>query len=278
MFEKRRIAIATMHQKETVIAPLLQQAFASTCLLPKNINTDLLGTFSGEIERKDTPLNTARKKCLLAMELTGCDLAIASEGSFGSHPVYFFSPANEELVLLVDKKNNLEIFAIELSTDTNIDGILVESLQETEAFASKIKFPSHGLIVRDKKDSNRIIHKDILTNSALKKIVSKVLSEYGSAWIETDMRAMRNPTRMNVIQKATKNLISKIESKCPACNLPGFWIIAGEKGLPCSSCNSPTNSTLAHLYGCVKCSYQERKEFPNLKLFEDPTFCDYCNP
>lgn len=36
------------------------------------------------------------------MELTGADLALVSEGSFGAHPTAFFLPANEEWLVLLD--------------------------------------------------------------------------------------------------------------------------------------------------------------------------------
>jgi hypothetical protein len=52
------------------------------CFVNENFDTDLLGTFTGEIERKLDPIATARQKCLLAMKLSNCDLGVASEGSF----------------------------------------------------------------------------------------------------------------------------------------------------------------------------------------------------
>jgi hypothetical protein len=55
-------------------------------------DTDLLVTFTDEIECKCDPLTTVKNKCLHAMELKSCDLGIASESSFGSHPSIFFCP------------------------------------------------------------------------------------------------------------------------------------------------------------------------------------------
>jgi hypothetical protein len=42
----------------------------------------VLGTFSGEIERELTPLETLQKKIRMGMEELGLPLGIASEGSF----------------------------------------------------------------------------------------------------------------------------------------------------------------------------------------------------
>ena len=92
MFEGRPLIIATKHEKEKVIAPILEKELGVKCFLALDLDTDKLGTFSGEVERHDDPITTARKKCLLAMELTNCDLAVASEGSFGPHPTIFLFP------------------------------------------------------------------------------------------------------------------------------------------------------------------------------------------
>ena len=45
------------------------------------VDTDIFGTFTGEIERVGTPLETAIKKARLGIENTGNPYAIASEGS-----------------------------------------------------------------------------------------------------------------------------------------------------------------------------------------------------
>lgn len=122
MFAGRRLLIATKHEKEKVIAPILERELGVTCFVSEKFDTDTLGTFTGEVARHDDPLTTARKKCQMAMVLNECDLAVASEGSFGPHPYLFFVPANEELLLFLDKKNNLEITVRELTTDTNFGG------------------------------------------------------------------------------------------------------------------------------------------------------------
>jgi len=61
------------------------------------INTDLLGTFSGEVARIKLAYNTVWQRCLMAMDISGCDIAIASEGSFDPYPIIFFASANDEL-------------------------------------------------------------------------------------------------------------------------------------------------------------------------------------
>lgn len=278
MFEGRKLIIATKHEKEKVIAPILEIELGVKCFVAENFDTDMLGTFTGEVERKDEPITTARNKCLIAMKLNNCDLAIASEGSFGMHPFMFFIYADEEIVFFIDKKNDLEIISKELSIETNFNGEDIKSETQLNDFAKQVKFPSHGLIIRKAKDDFTEIVKGITDTQKLNNTFKHFISTYGMAYVETDMRAMYNPTRMKVIEKATKKLTDKINSNCPQCNTPGFGITDRKQGLPCSLCGFKTRSTLSYIYTCQKCAYTKEEMYPNKITEEDPTYCDMCNP
>ncbi len=90
LFTNRSLLIATQHRKEEVMAPCLTDALGVICQVAENLNTDLLGTFSGEVARLDDPITTLRKKCMLALKQHPIfDLVVASEGSFGPHPTMF---------------------------------------------------------------------------------------------------------------------------------------------------------------------------------------------
>ena len=106
MFAGRNLLIASKHKKERVIAPMVVEALGIKDVFISDFDTDSLGTFSGEISRKEDPITTLRNKCLKAMKLSDSDLAIASEGSFGPHPTFFFCAANEEFIILgvMDKR------------------------------------------------------------------------------------------------------------------------------------------------------------------------------
>lgn len=278
MFEGRNLIIATKHHKEKVIAPILERELGVKCFVPLNLDTDKLGTFTGEVERKHDPLTTARNKCLMAMELTNCDMAIASEGSFGPHPSIFFVQADDEFLIFIDKKNNLEIIIRESSLNTNFNGSVITCKKELEEFAEKIRFPSHGLILRKTDTDFLEIVKGITNWEELSVTYTHFIKLYGSVYVETDMRAIYNPTRMTVIETATIKLANKINTLCPGCNSPGFGITATKLGLPCELCHLPTRSTLSYIYTCQKCSYTKEEKHPNKKYFEDPTYCDNCNP
>lgn len=278
MFTGRKLLIATKHEKEKVIAPVLEKSLGVVCFTHPGLDTDKLGTFTGEVERKDDPITTARKKCLMAMELCNCDLVVASEGSFGSHPSIFFAPADDEFLIFMDIKNDLEIIARELSTETNFNGTQIKTENELNAFTKIAQFPQHGLIIKNEKENFTEIVKGITNRNQLKNTFQNFISKYGQAFVETDMRAMYNPSRMKVIGQAAKNLVEKINHRCPNCKTPGFGITDKQKGLPCELCNSPTRSTLNTIYKCQKCTFTEILMYPHGKKTEDPIYCDICNP
>lgn len=278
MFQNRKLLIATKHHKEKVIAPILEKELGVHCFVDPTFDTDTLGTFTGEVERNLDPIATAREKCLQAMQQNNCDLGIASEGSFGPHPSLFFIHADDEFLIFIDQKNKLEIIVREISTTTNFNGTQIETQKELFEFAEKVYFPSHGLILRKSKDDNTEIHKGITDREILKKLFEHFNTQYGSVYVETDMRALYNPTRMEVIKKATQKLVDKIKSSCPQCTTPGFGIMEVRTGLECSLCGLPTKSVKSHIFICQHCQFTQEEMYPHKKTSEEPTYCDYCNP
>lgn len=278
MFKDRSLLIATQHGKERIIAPIFEKEFGVKCIVNKKFDTDSLGTFSGEIERKKDVFTTLRQKCFSALEYYKCDLVISSEGSFGSHPTAFFLPANEEYLMFLDLKNNLEIIVKELSTSTNFNGNFVSNENELIEFSTNVGFPSHGLILKSDEHNFSKIYKGTSNEKDLKLKFYEILNIFGKVFVETDMRACYNPTRMSVIEQTTLKLVRTIQSKCPNCEMPGFAITDLKKGLRCGLCNFPTNSILSEIYECKGCHYINEKKFPKNKEKEDPMYCDYCNP
>lgn len=277
-FSGRRLLIVTKHHKEQVIAPLLEEKLGVSCFVTKDFDTDSLGTFSGEIDRNDDALTTLRNKCREGMQLEGYDLAVATEGSFGNHPTIFFAPANDELILLIDQKHNLEIVERVVSMETNFDSSEIHTKDDLKAFLDKVKFPSHGVILKDDPKNWTKIYKDSTDYDTVEKIYNEIVTSNASCFIETDMRAMHNPTRMKIINDVTCKLINKLQTFCPDCSYPGFGVVGVEAGLLCSNCSMPTRSTFSHSYQCQHCHHEAKVMFPNGKQLEDPMYCDYCNP
>jgi hypothetical protein len=277
-FTNRVIAIATMHEKEKVIAPLLYTELGLQSIVPANLDTDQFGTFSGEIERTRGAIETARLKCFKAMEISGCEIAIANEGSFGSHPQIGFVHADSELVVLIDRKNNLEFSTQEISCGTNFNGTELMDYAHLVEFANTALFPSHGLILRKAKEEKVGVVKGIGSWHTLQETYWNIFRLYGQVYVETDMRAMYNPTRMKVIEMAVSKLINIVKNPCPICSMPGFTIVNALPGLPCSQCQRPTRSTLKYIYACKSCAFSREALYPHKKRQEDPTYCDFCNP
>lgn len=278
MFFNKEIVIATMHKKEQVIAPILSNKFGIKSFVLNDLNTDELGTFSGEIERKNDVLTTLRNKCLKALNNSNYKIAIASEGSFGAHPFIPFITADDEFLMLYDRENDLEIIAREISTETNFNGKFIKDINELLEFANSVDFPSHGLIVKSDDKNFEIIKKGIVNEQDLINSFNLSIKNYCKAFVETDMRALYNPLRMKVIEKVTLSLVDKMKSTCPKCLTPGFDIVEFIDGLPCELCGLPTKSIKTLVYCCKKCSYKEQKINKQNKVVESAGFCDFCNP
>lgn len=269
-----------MHQKEAVITPLLTEALGCSTVVPPRFNTDTLGTFTREIERQGSQLDAARAKARAALEITGETLAIASEGSFGPHPQLPWVAANSELVLLLDLHHGFEVHATQISLDTNYAQRQVATLDEAVAFADQVLFPSHGLVLSSSAHPDAARVKGIQSWDVLKQVFArmKAMAPTGQVHIETDMRAMHNPSRMQVIHQATEQLIQKLQQTCPVCNTPGFSVIEIIAGLPCQWCSTPTSLPLHEVLGCQRCDHQVTRTPPQGPALADPGSCPVCNP
>lgn len=271
-----------MHKKEQVIAPIMERELGIQVVVPQNFNTDCFGTFTREVERQGGQMKAARLKAQKALAVTGETLAFASEGTFGPHPIISLIPCDQEIVMLVDQANNIEIFGYALSTETNYSYQTIESLQEADEFSIKVGFPDHALVVifNSSLSGCTEIIKGITTAAQLSETVRLALSQSSDSkvHIETDMRALYNPTRMKVIEQATYDLIRKINQICPNCSWPGFEVVERIQGLRCAYCNSPTELTQSVIYRCKKCGFAQEKLPPDGLERADPSQCLYCNP
>lgn len=276
-FDRREIVIITKHQKDRVIAPLLEQSLSVKCSVNSNLDTDQFGTFSGEIERVGSPLDNARKKIEAGLENTKYTIGISSEGSFGPHPLYYFIPGNEEIILYYDKRYDLEVKGYYLTEKTNFAHSSISSFEDLADFILKADFPSHGIILKAENQNKKIIFKELEDLESLEKKVRELMNADFDIQAETDMRAHRNPTRMEAIGKAAENLIKNLKCLCPGCNLPGFTVSEKISGLPCRWCSTPTSGILKEVATCQKCTTQKVVKDHSGKL-QDPMFCDHCNP
>jgi hypothetical protein len=275
-FNQRVAVLATMHQKEAIIAPLLEPALGIQIQVPTGLDTDRFGTFTREIKRKGTQIEAARQKVTHALKLTGESLAIASEGSFFPDPILPFGVCDREIVLFYDRQHQLEVIGEVLSREVNHQGQTVSSLAEALDFAQKVGFPEQGLVVMLDANTPDGMVKGIRQLEDFKNTLQQFLARYPTAYLETDLRAMHNPKRREAIALATQDLIKKLQQYCPQCQLPGFDITETRLGLRCGLCSLPTSLVRAYLYQCQGCDYREER--PTEVAVADPTYCPYCNP
>lgn len=277
-FEGRELLIATRHGKEKQLAPLLEQALGVHCRILPDFDSDRFGTFSGEIHRPGNAPETLRMKCMAALEESGLDLAVGSEGSFGPHPHLVFAAADEEWILLMDRQHGLEIAVSLLSMKTNYGETKVETEEDLLVFARQKDFPAHGLILRDQRENPMEVYKDFENEKDLLEVFRQMKKQEKAVWVMTDMRAMRNPTRKMVIGEAGQKLIELVLSVCGSCGRPGYGVKDALRGLPCSLCGSSTESVQSLVYECHGCGKKEHKPRPDGKTTEDPGYCGICNP
>jgi hypothetical protein len=197
-FRNRTVLLVSMHQKEQAIAPPFEEAFGMQVFVSEGIDTDRLGTFSGEIPRAGTQLEAAQEKVRLGREkYPQAEIILASEGAFHPHPDSPFITINQELLLLHDFRLGLEISGSHGTLNNNAASLTSNSAHEILSFATRAGFPETGIILKTTDSS--IIHKNLLTPQELGAVAETLLGLAPGACIiaETDLRAHRNPCCRN---------------------------------------------------------------------------------
>ena len=155
----------------------------------------------------------------------------------------------------------------------------LSSWDELISFLSEAQFPTHHLILRPDDEYHPNCKKGLDCLDSLKEAFFWAMhqSKTNHVFVENDLRAHTNPTRMANILKATQDLARKMNSLCPACSSPGFWISRTQNGLPCSRCDAPTNLPISNIWSCVKCAHTKEVVIEN-QTKADPSKCNFCNP
>ena len=280
VYAGRTVAIATMHGKERAIAPALEARLGVVTVAPVGLDTDALGTFTGEILRAGTMGEAAIAKARLGMRTAGVKLAVASEGSFGPHPHVPFVPCGRELLVFVDDEDELIISARRLSLATNFASRTVNTVEDIGIFLTSAGFPDHAVIVRPNLAERVWCAKGLQDIGDLRRAIDEAqsLSTDGLARIDTDMRAHVNPTRMGEIAVLGTSLAERIATPCPACRTPGWGEVDIERGLPCNECGAATEWVKSSIEGCARCDATIRVPRSDGRKTIDAGHCAACNP
>lgn len=274
--------LVSRHGKAQAFRPVLGPRLGLRVRTLRSVDTDAFGTFSREVERPFGALQAARAKIDAGAAVRpDATVLLASEGSFGPHPMIPFLALGEELVLLRDLRTGLELVGQDISPETNFAHRIVTDPAEALDFARAAAFPGHGMIVLGVRDGapapEIFVCKTARTPDDLARAVTLAIETSGSAFIETDMRAHRNPTRMAAIGRAVRDLERRFRSACPECGRPGFWKVRSVPGLPCSDCGTPTRQPLAEIRACAGCGHEADFPVPGAG-WADPAGCEDCNP
>jgi len=278
-YEGRQAVLATKHGKERVIGPALAATAGLRVIVAPEIDTDQLGTFTGEVERPGPAFDVAVAKARLGMERSGLRIGIASEGSFGPHLAAPFISAGLELIVCVDDELGITVHEELLTEVTNAAHLDVRPDDPLDPWLARVGFPEHALIVQPRDGQGRAV-KGIADRSELRRQIRDAAgaSGDGMARIETDLRADRNPTRMRAIGEVAERLGRRLAATCPSCASPGFGVEELIPGLPCGACAWPTDRTLAVRRSCPHCPYERDEPRPDGRTTADPGTCARCNP
>jgi hypothetical protein len=277
-FRGKEVVLGTMHGKGQVIAPVLE-SIGLAVMVSDRINTDLFGTFSGDIPRPASQLETLRLKVDKCFELHhGHSLALASEGAFYPHPGNPFIVTHTEMVILKDRHSGLEVIGHHTCTNAGVRRCELREMGELDRFLEEVSFPEYGVILKGKYQGEWRVGKDFQTRDEVLRAFDELKTEVGGVTAESDLRAHRNPRRMKIIGEAARDLVAKLESRCPHCAFPGFTVTAIERGLPCEDCGASTQAVLKEISTCAFCQKSEERLFPRGMETASAGMCDYCNP
>ena len=273
-----RIGLLTQHGKEQVIRPVLEAALGCVVERVSGVDTDALGTFTRERPRPGSQLEAARRKARIGMELSGLRVGLGSEGSFGPDPFSGLFPWNVELLVLIDDRLGIEVLGVAQGAAQS--GHLQTGDWEAVArFAEQQGFPAHQLVMRPRDQHDPRLRKGITNWTELQASFERCAHEAGNGqvFVETELRAFANPTRMRRIAEAADDLRQRLQSPCPACDAPGYWVVEREPGLPCAACCMPTQAWLNEVRQCPGCRHRVVSARTDRGSC-DPQYCVHCNP
>lgn len=274
----QRVALLTQHGKERVIAPVLEPGLGCLVHHVDHFDTDQLGTFTRDVPRAGSQLEAARQKARVGMSLSGLPVGLASEGSFGLDPFTGMFPWNVEMLVWLDDRLGIEV--VGLAQGPARSGHLEASdWAAVERFAREEDFPKHQLVIRPQSEDDPRLIKGIADWTALRAGFDQCVGQAsnGRVFVELDLRAFANPTRMARIAEAARDLLQRLQSNCPACGMPGYWVTRRIAGLPCGACKHPTSTYLSQEWACVRCDHRHTERRTD-RLFADRQNCDRCNP
>lgn len=275
-----RAAVATKHHKTATIARALGGP-EGLHLQTAAVDTDTLGTFTGETPRSGTPRHAATVKARWACQDSGLDLGVGSEGSFFPHPDVGFITMHVEHVALTKAPTGLTIIGTAMGGAPWAVRRTITADDDLHAFRDLLASGAQRLIVRPATGSTDCagISKGVATIEHLHDAARTALGhdETGRAVVESDLRAHHCAPRHHLIHAAARDLALRLATRCPACASFGFGRDESRPGAPCAWCATPTATLRHHVYSCPACHHTDIQTIPGSDR-ADPGTCPECNP
>lgn len=255
-YRHERIGLATIHGKDLAVAPPFRRLLGAEVVVAPDVDTDSLGTFSGEIARPGPIVETCAIKAELAFRTLDVDCAIASEGSYGPIDRVPLNPSGVEVMAFIDRRRGLRIIETLATHRTNWRLLRFEAGDpRIPAAATALGFPEYGVFVLRSDFSHPIKGLTRLDDVVSAMRQQADCSPDGVSVLISDMRAHRNPMRMKVLRAISWKLAKRLGQLCPKCHAPGFGHIESRRGLPCEDCSGPTHWIDFEIDGCAACGH-----------------------
>ena len=275
-YRGRHAVLATKHDKLPLIGPVLRERLG-LCVQAAAVDTDALGTFTGEVPRLGTPWETAVAKARRGLAATRGRLGLASEGTIGPVTALGLGVVATELVVLVDEDRGIVVGETAVGYDLTTVSMTLSPGEDPTPLLAAARVPPHHLIVRPAEGPRRPLVKGVGVDG-LSRAVERcaAASPDGRARVETDLRAHVCPSRRPLIRRAAVALGDRLARACPSCRTPGWGPTAVEIGVPCAWCSAEVDIVRSRIVGCVACPQQW--VLPVGPRHADPSRCGRCNP
>lgn len=255
LFEGRKVVIPAGQGNALILRPLISQYLGCKVLSVEGVS------FADRKTHRDDPVISLRKRILSALKASGQTVGFGNEAAIAPHLHLPRVHCTTEAIMLIDLENDIEIFHAIISTQPISTQREITTLDDLTEFAELITFPLQGLILkRTDRSGVAEIQKDIFSWEALHPIAYRFLANSGNRIVaQSDIRPCLNPGRMQIIETATKQLLTKVLNLCPSCLSPGFKCAELRYSDMCNPFDDKKDTPASKIYVCGSCDYQDER-------------------
>ncbi len=240
-----------------------------------DLDTDALGTFSGDVPRLGSPLEVVKRKALLGRGYGRGAWLCASEGSVTTNLIGIAT--NLEIVALVSRDERVMITGDAMDTDAPATSLRVRSsTSDEEILEYVVRGVRHGRHLMISRDDHQVAAIGALTSIEDVLAACRALGRDSTLLVQTDYRAHLCPPRRVVIARAARDLMERLATSCPECHRGGWGRADAIPGRPCADCGRATEELLGHSWRCPWCRHRESESIAEHDV--DPSRCSWCNP